>query len=241
MQDLDALEGKNLPELREIGKSLGIANVMVKKRELIDKIIGTSAEASTEIAPAATSASVDKTAAKRGRRPRIATAEPASQSATQPAAAQHIIIEKQSPEAVAPQAAAPQVAAPQAVAQVVAQPNARREMHAEEPKRRGRKPKVREVGMPQFEPDERSEADAESQPQVMDPTPVQQPAPVQNEAPQQPQPTPVAEVITKDDYAGEIEGEGVLEVMPDGYGFLRSSDYNYLNSPDDIYVSPSQI
>jgi transcription termination factor Rho len=40
---------------------------------------------------------------------------------------------------------------------------------------------------------------------------------------------------------GMIEGEGVLEMMPDGYGFLRSSDYNYLTSPDDIYVSPSQI
>ncbi len=38
-----------------------------------------------------------------------------------------------------------------------------------------------------------------------------------------------------------IEGEGVLEMMPDGYGFLRSSDYSYLSSPDDIYVSPSQI
>ena len=36
-------------------------------------------------------------------------------------------------------------------------------------------------------------------------------------------------------------GEGVLEMMPDGYGFLRSSDYNYLSSPDDVYVSPSQI
>ena len=35
--------------------------------------------------------------------------------------------------------------------------------------------------------------------------------------------------------------EGVLEMMPDGYGFLRSSDYNYLSSPDDVYVSPSQI
>ena len=35
--------------------------------------------------------------------------------------------------------------------------------------------------------------------------------------------------------------EGVLELMQDGYGFLRSSDYNYLSSPDDIYVSPSQI
>ena len=40
---------------------------------------------------------------------------------------------------------------------------------------------------------------------------------------------------------GVIEGQGVLEMMPDGYGFLRSSDYNYLSSPDDIYVSPSQI
>jgi transcription termination factor Rho len=40
---------------------------------------------------------------------------------------------------------------------------------------------------------------------------------------------------------GIIEGEGILEMMPDGYGFLRSADYMYLTSPDDIYVSPSQI
>ena len=43
------------------------------------------------------------------------------------------------------------------------------------------------------------------------------------------------------DFDGVIVSEGVLETMPDGYGFLRSSDYNYLNSPDDIYVSQSQI
>lgn len=43
------------------------------------------------------------------------------------------------------------------------------------------------------------------------------------------------------EYEGFIGAEGVLEIMPDGYGFLRSSDYNYLNSPDDIYVSQSQI
>jgi transcription termination factor Rho len=42
-------------------------------------------------------------------------------------------------------------------------------------------------------------------------------------------------------FDGLITSEGVLEQMPDGYGFLRSSDYNYLNSPDDIYVSQSQI
>jgi transcription termination factor Rho len=43
------------------------------------------------------------------------------------------------------------------------------------------------------------------------------------------------------DFETSIVSEGVLEMMPDGYGFLRSSDYNYLNSPDDIYVSQSQI
>jgi transcription termination factor Rho len=43
------------------------------------------------------------------------------------------------------------------------------------------------------------------------------------------------------DVEGMITGEGVVEMMPDGYGFLRSADYNYLSSPDDVYVSPSQI
>ncbi len=43
------------------------------------------------------------------------------------------------------------------------------------------------------------------------------------------------------EFDGIIQSEGVLEMMPDGYGFLRSSDYNYLSSPDDVYVSPSQI
>ncbi|MDP4185116.1 MAG: transcription termination factor Rho [Bacteroidota bacterium] len=43
------------------------------------------------------------------------------------------------------------------------------------------------------------------------------------------------------EFEGIISSTGVLEIMPDGYGFLRSSDYNYLNSPDDVYVSQSQI
>ena len=47
------------------------------------------------------------------------------------------------------------------------------------------------------------------------------------------------EIIAKLD--GIVSCEGVLETMPDGYGFLRSSDYNYLSSPDDVYVSPNQI
>ena len=42
-------------------------------------------------------------------------------------------------------------------------------------------------------------------------------------------------------HRGEVFGDGVLETLPDGFGFLRSPDYNYLPGPDDIYVSPSQI
>ena len=59
---------------------------------------------------------------------------------------------------------------------------------------------------------------------------------------EEPQPAKTAkEEQPAEDFLGEVEGAGVLEIMPDGYGFLRSADYNYLNSPDDIYVSPSQI
>ena len=57
----------------------------------------------------------------------------------------------------------------------------------------------------------------------------------QNQNQPQPQKPKVPE------YEGTVEATGVLEIMPDGYGFLRSSDYNYLNSPDDIYISQQQI
>ena len=96
MQDLKALEGKTLAELREIAKAIGIRNVMVKKRELIEKIAGTAAESPAETAAAAETASTEapataetaKTAetpaaeeapkGKRGRRPRLAKTENAA-------------------------------------------------------------------------------------------------------------------------------------------------------------------
>ena len=59
----------------------------------------------------------------------------------------------------------------------------------------------------------------------------------QNPQPQQQRPAPKPKI----EFEGTVRATGVLEIMPDGYGFLRSSDYNYLNSPDDIYVSQNQI
>ena len=72
----------------------------------------------------------------------------------------------------------------------------------------------------------------------------QEEAPVSEPVAQEPVQEPVQErkpVEKAYDFDGILAGIGVLEIMPDGYGFLRSSDYNYLSSPDDIYVSQSQI
>jgi transcription termination factor Rho len=85
-----------------------------------------------------------------------------------------------------------------------------------------------------------------SEPPVTAAPAVQQPEPAQPPvAPRQPnyqqQPRREQRDIFNIEFDGIIPAEGVLEMMPDGYGFLRSSDYNYLSSPDDVYVSPSQI
>ena len=71
-------------------------------------------------------------------------------------------------------------------------------------------------------------------------TPQPAPQPVPQPAPQPaPQPVKPQVTLTPEDYL--ITGRGVLEIVQEGYGFLRSSDYNYLASPDDIYVAPAQI
>lgn len=248
MQDLKALEGKSLAELREIAKALGIEDVMVKKRELIEKITGGSAQ---EI-PA-------ENKGKRGRKketpaaetpavttPETAVAEAAAKTAETSAAEPEPMAAAAPAAPAKPRGRRPRMTKAENTAPVQPQTALTPEMPAElefptngaqnepaakpaqetaaqpEPKRRGRKPKQE-----QEQGQEQESAQA---------------AQGQTQAEETPAPRPLEEeVITKDDFAGEIEGEGVLEIMPDGYGFLRSADYNYLNSPDDIYVSPSQI
>ena len=232
MQDLDALEGKSLPELREIGKALGVKDLMVKKQELIANI---AAAAGVQIAPAAASAQDNATSEpvadkpRRGRRPRMNTVRiennaPARDAAAEPAANENTSTDIPAVEPQTESAANEPIALNDAaLTEVVAE-------EAPAPKRRGRKPKVRPEMQENAEPAHESAVTEEPAPEADYP------------AAAQPQPESVdEEVITKDDFVGEVEGEGVLEIMPDGYGFLRSADYNYLNSPDDIYVSPSQI
>lgn len=241
MQDLKALEGKSLAELREIAKALGLKSVMAKKkRELIETIAGNGAgEPAASETPAAQPAAQPAAEApakpRRGRRPRLKPAEEAAQQSVEPAAGPVVDgslvegAEELSAETGMPAAAADaptdgaETRAAGADAPAAAEGQAQPALAG---KRRGRKPKNA----------------AHQQPSEV-------PAAERGAAAPQPQAATVQdairsldeEVITKDDFAGEVEGEGVLEIMPDGYGFLRSADYNYLNSPDDIYVSPSQI
>lgn len=90
-------------------------------------------------------------------------------------------------------------------------------------------------------------APAQVQTQTQAPAPVSDSAKDVASAPkaqprnQQPQQQNQPQRPPRIEFEGIVEATGVLEIMPDGYGFLRSSDYNYLNSPDDIYVSQSQI
>ena len=241
MQDLSALEGKTLAELREIGKVLGITDTTLKKKELLTKI----AESANTFAGDATEDSTTDNAAEtaaapklRGRRPRMNT----------------LRIEENKPAGEAPASAEYPTTAP-AEAQTAAPESPSTDDAADEeaamPKRRGRKPKALKE---QEEREAAAKADTETaQPQT---SPTEYAAPQQQHGRQPYQQAPSYQHAQqhasqqhsaqrqdqiKEYFAGEIIGEGVLEVMADGYGFLRSADYNYLNSPDDIYVSPSQI
>ena len=209
MQDLSTLESKTIAELREIGKAFGITDTTLKKKELLNAIIGkTMTDSEEESTPAPTT---DEAPRKRGRRPRVSSTRVEENKPSTDAVAEPAISESEE-------------ATPAPAVENTEKP-------AEQPKRRGRKPKAVK---------EETEPQPQEQPEVAEAT---------EESPAKEEGAPASDAQRhhhrqepqREQFAGEVIGEGVLEVMPDGYGFLRSADYNYLNSPDDIYVSPSQI
>ena len=118
-----------------------------------------------------------------------------------------------------------------------------KEAVAAEPKKRGRKASSK---------NNNNKHQASAEQQAAEPVKQAQEAPAdqrqprheqkpQNQPQQQPRPQQQPQRPAPVEFEGTVEATGVLEIMPDGYGFLRSSDYNYLNSPDDIYVSQNQI
>ena len=213
MQDLVALEGKTIEELREIAKVFGISDNRLSKDGIISRIMAivaaeSGSDESAEVAPEAVA--VAETPKKRGRRPRVAKVEKADVNSAQESV--------ESASETEPQA---EVAPAEQSEEVVPAP-----------KRRGRPRKVE--AQPVVEETTVADEHTESTEEL----PVIDDALVDDEFIES---ESEDKEITKDDFTASITGEGVLEIIPDGYGFLRSADYNYLNSPDDIYVSPSQI
>ena len=261
MQDLTALEGKTIVELREIAKVLGITPSNMKKKELLDRIIAVARRSHTED-KSEHSESVDRSAEaqnKRGRRPRMSSVKVGGNNHT---------------ESVAPAVAAPSVAVD--IAEIEELPATAEPIHQQgedvtehAPKRRGRKPKWMVEREREHQQALEANADSSEEESVgininneedaATSEPTQEYDYADGEAHSEEYPYDselddeemdeediideeyIEETITKDDFTAIIEGEGVLEIMSDGFGFLRSADYNYLNSPDDVYVSPSQI
>ncbi len=151
--------------------------------------------------------------------------------------------------------------APQAQAPAEKPEKEKKEEPVQEPKKERKRPRVKEQKtaagqqpagqgeqqqpqQPQQPAQQQSQAQTQTQPQQQQAAqnqPQQQQRPQKQQNGQQQQQQQQQPKQPRIEFEGIVEATGVLEIMPDGYGFLRSSDYNYLNSPDDIYVSQSQI
>lgn len=227
MYDIIALNEKLLPELKEIAKKLSIVGVDgLKKQDLIYKILDHQA-LNPEVIP-------DKK--EKFDVPEVAEKPEKAAKAVEKIAEKEPVVAEANGEAT------------------------------EGRLKRRRIPPPRPAGTPEPTPDLFQES---SQPQIpqaqapsnySSPSPVPTPRPTPNQSAYQDsfsrsepnynrEPVSPRDGITKErkiaepvyDFDGIINSEGVLELMPEGYGFLRSSDYNYLASPDDVYVSQSQI
>lgn len=259
MQDAEALRGKSLAELREIGRAMGI-KAQMRKQELLDRILELSARGEeSQRAEPENAAEAGKTTEepvsekqRRGRRPKVnfVKVDGSENRPAEPSA------EKEQPPVPAPAAdtaaevssarvAHPEQFHPRATPVYTASPEKGK---AGRIKKRDRLTYTKNVKGPD-----------ETTPEPVDTLPVEVSLRAEEPYPAEPpvqEPVPVKENVekiaegttarngkkeAKEEFLGMIEGQGVLEIMPDGYGFLRSTDYNYLNSPDDVYVSPSQI
>ena len=161
-----------------------------------------------------------KEAKKRGRKPK----QSAEQKPAEPQVAEQMVVEPQTQE--------PAQNEEKAQKDDKRQPRQKRERIKKggNPAPAEQKPQEEKVQNTEKPEEQRKQKHEKQQPQQQ---------PQQQQPQQQPQPQKPKEPVYE--FEGVVEATGVLEIMQDGYGFLRSSDYNYLNSPDDIYVSQYQI
>ena len=236
MFEISQLKEKKLPELQELAKELNVPKFKsLKKIDLVYQILDLQAANPTIVAPSAPPAAAVKT--PRPRRERISKPKDADSQATKtPVAPKQVKAEapKQNPSKPEPVTEAAKVDSEHTKSK-----EGSTHLAANPKTDTPNKPKPQKQKNPNQNPNSKQ-------------NPNQNPNSKQNQNPNQKhQNQKQGNNGNKDtrnrykepdfEFEAIIESEGVLDVMQDGYGFLRSSDYNYLSSPDDIYVSQSQI
>ncbi|MDD4820927.1 MAG: transcription termination factor Rho [Flavobacteriales bacterium] len=255
MLDINEVIEMKLPELQEFAASVGIPKYRtMKKNELRELIIKSFAKSNDAPAPVSNDQTPAPEPKKRGRRPKNAkmpevlpeqnvetniAPEPKSQEQILPERRKNIQkISVEQPNATPTENAAPkQLSQGQLMALRAQQEIARRRAEAQQKAQQtpsapaSQRPAPQQNQRPQNNPAQRPQNASVSQ----------NPA-TQAQTQSQPQPQRGNGYLSPDyEFEGIIECEGVVEIGTEGYGFLRSSDYNYLSSPDDIYISQSQI
>jgi transcription termination factor Rho len=226
--DLKTLESKKISDLRVIAQSLGIDASSLKKNELITAISGHAGESTkvAEVAPVTENNEVAEVQVrKRGRKPKNPDAQlPIPLEATA----------NEAPET-------PQAKEATQVKDKTGEPRQRQPQQQQQrfENRNQRPEQQRQQDHNQNRAQDHNKAQDPNRPQ--DQHRAHDPNRTQHKPHQAAEST--EEVLKEEhfDLVGIVSAEGVLEVIQDGYGFLRSSDYNYLPSPDDIYVSQNQI
>ncbi len=257
MYDINNLEKKKLDELKEIAKGMGIRRAYSKaKRELIYEILDLQAEQDAkrniragEEKKEQDTASRQSTKRRRSRRTREQSEETPAAQAPEPAVA-----EEPKPAASVTHGGQQERNASSRRAKITRKPVSEEERLREESLREnaGQKEPATEIPAVQAEiPYQENNNDNYQKKQKRKKTKRNDWSnnreengggnghQEQGERGRQPEKEEKKE--ERFNFEGIVSTTGVLEIMPDGYGFLRSSDYNYLNSPDDVYVSQSQI
>ncbi|EKB47810.1 transcription termination factor Rho [Cecembia lonarensis] len=251
MYNIEELRIRLLSELKEIAEELGVKNFKnLKKDDLVYAILDQQAITPEQALPK--------------KKPSAVEAEPEAKASKSPASSPQEATEESKPkfrrQNVTEKEAAEKAAAQKSEAKAKAAPKEKAPEKKEE-KTESKKPSPAPVPQPAPQDDEKPKFIRPRRKVVeVEPAPpapaTQTPAESEAELPRRKNikdmeeaHVPAAEVVpsrkkpfvSTREFEGIIENEGVLEIMSEGYGFLRSLDYNYLASPDDIYVSPSQI
>jgi transcription termination factor Rho len=241
MFDIEALKQLKLVALQEIAKTIGIKKYYhLKKMELIYKILDHQADNPEEVKQKAAALNLESlqrenTVQKRGRRPKK----------TKETEVKKESVEKTGEKQKSKKGGRPRIKKSNQVENPVKEENKTPEKNEKESKTSENQSKKRNKRKQNQENNNViSEVEKEEKNKEITEESKKQNQPHNNQNKSKHSKNHRNNRNNKEDefeFEGIIEAEGVLEILQDGYGFLRSADFNYLSSPDDVYVSPSQI